>query len=373
MAELELFLSWSRPSSQQASEALKDWLPDVLPDIRPWMSKEDITKGTPWFSSISVQLARSRVCLICVTQENLGSPWLYYEAGAIAHAMQGSLICPYLLGIDPGKITGTPLGQYQCTTFDKDDTWRLIRSINSVFEPPHNEKLLNGNFDSKWASLQKKFAKILTGLAEVDSQTKTPDVELSSEARLILVEASYDRGGHVLMIKTSGGFSVQTNGKQLCDRNDPRTEAAFRSAIKELVGRNLLELRGSKGETLALTKSGFELADHLKSQAVTTETPQSYAATEDSDILCLLQGWLGNRTESQNHGTISFEEVDLQLKLSPGSAARLLETAAQKYQLQIDQKGPKYIVFRPIIPRSAAPVVSNPGWDDPRNPFGRRR
>ena len=51
-----------------------------------WMSSQDIGKGKPWFGSISEQLAKSEVCIICVTPENLDSRWLMYEAGAIAHA-----------------------------------------------------------------------------------------------------------------------------------------------------------------------------------------------------------------------------------------------------------------------------------------------
>ena len=131
MAEFEIFISWSKSSSHQAAEAFQEWLPEALPGVKPWVSSEDITKGTPWFSAISDQLARSRACLICVTPENVGSQWLYYEAGAIAHAMRGALICPYLIGVKPSELSGTPLGQYQITVFDKDDTWRLIRDINT--------------------------------------------------------------------------------------------------------------------------------------------------------------------------------------------------------------------------------------------------
>ena len=67
MPEFEMFVSWSRSVSHEVAGVFKDWLPEVLPGVKAWMSSEDITKGTPWFASISDQLSRSGACLICVT------------------------------------------------------------------------------------------------------------------------------------------------------------------------------------------------------------------------------------------------------------------------------------------------------------------
>src|SRR6266446_10561702 len=106
MADLEVFVSWSRAASHQAAAAFQEWLPGVLPGVRTWTSSEDITKGAPWFSSISAQLSKSGACLILITPENVGSQWLFYEAGAIAHAMPGALICPYLIGVKAGELSG---------------------------------------------------------------------------------------------------------------------------------------------------------------------------------------------------------------------------------------------------------------------------
>jgi hypothetical protein len=64
VAEFEIFVSWSRPGSRQAAEAFKEWLPEALPGAKPWMSKEDISKGRPWFASVSEQLSRSKACLV---------------------------------------------------------------------------------------------------------------------------------------------------------------------------------------------------------------------------------------------------------------------------------------------------------------------
>ncbi len=272
--------------------------------------------------------------------------------------MQEAIICPYLIGVKPGDLTGTPLVQYQCTAFNKDDTWLLIRSVNGKLEQPHDERVLRGNFDANWPTLQRKIAKIDAQTQVEAENPKEPD--LSQEAQAILVETLQDRGGGLLAIKYSGGYTVQTNGKNLTSRRDAREEATFRSAINDLVSRGLIEPRGNKGTSFALTKRGFDLADNLRSLQPKAPTPTLLATMDNNDILCLLQSWFSTLAEVEKQRAISFSEVDRQLKLSQGSAARLLETAAQKLHYIPDQKGTNVVVFRKVAPAGAEPFLSNP-------------
>ncbi len=202
MADLEVFVSWSRPASHQAAGAFKEWLPGVLPGVRPWMSSEDITKGTPWFSSISSQLSRSGACLILVTPENVGSSWLFYEAGAIAHAMQGALICPYLVDVKAGELSGTPLGQYQVTVFDKGDTWLLVRALNDRLAAPHHADVLRGNFDTKWPLLQCKLAQVAAAAKKPPDEPDEVRIQKQTDARQAAGQEADKRArSHALFIK----------------------------------------------------------------------------------------------------------------------------------------------------------------------------
>ena len=155
--------------------------------------------------------------------------------------MQEALICPYLIGPEAHDLAGTPLGQYQCTVLTKDDTWLLIRSINCKLEKPHDEQLLRVNYEAQWPSLEGCLNKIAsTETIPVSKNEKRDEPDLSTEARTVLCEAAEDRSGKILMTKTLGGFSIQTNNKQLCVPNDPRVEAAFRAAVNDLISRRLL-------------------------------------------------------------------------------------------------------------------------------------
>lgn len=86
---------------------------------------------------------------------------------------------------------------------------------------------------------------------------------LSSEARILLKEASLDSQGSILHLKTLGGTSIQTNGKQLAIRDDPRDVAKWEAALNELIENELIVDRGYKGEVFAVTDLGYKVADTL--------------------------------------------------------------------------------------------------------------
>ena len=146
---IEVFLSWSKSASHKVAEAFKDWLPNIFPS-NCWMSSQDISKGKPWFGSISEQLAKSEVCIICVTPENLNSHWLMYEAGAIAHAKNGKLVCPLLFKVSPNEISGSPLGQFQATITEKDDVLQLLLTMNKEISTHIPDVTLRTAFQSAW-------------------------------------------------------------------------------------------------------------------------------------------------------------------------------------------------------------------------------
>lgn len=81
---MNLLISWSKANSHAVAKALYAWLPTVLPGIDPWISDQDIGKGREWWEELHEKLEQAKFCLICVTSENVRSPWIYYEVGVIA-------------------------------------------------------------------------------------------------------------------------------------------------------------------------------------------------------------------------------------------------------------------------------------------------
>src|SRR5712675_1368643 len=98
---MDVLISWSGQQSHAVGTAVYDWLKEVIPGIKPWISTEDIAPGTSWFRSLMAQLESTSLCIICMTPDNVRSPWLYFEAGAIAGKRAEPRVCSYLIGV-PG-------------------------------------------------------------------------------------------------------------------------------------------------------------------------------------------------------------------------------------------------------------------------------
>ena len=130
---MRVFISWSGERSHALARAFRDWLPNVIQAINPWMSDVDIDKGARWNTDIALQLSKAKVGLICLTPENLNAPWILFEAGALSKTLKNTYVCPYLFQVEPTDIKG-PLVQFQSTKANKDDSKKLIHTINQALE-----------------------------------------------------------------------------------------------------------------------------------------------------------------------------------------------------------------------------------------------
>ena len=96
----------------------------------------------------------------------------------------------------------------------------------------------------------------------VESNTQLPS--LSSEARILLKEASLDPHGNILHSRYSGGTDIQTNGKNLITSQERREVAKWEVALEELVSQELLIERGHKGEIFEVSNLGYQIADMIE-------------------------------------------------------------------------------------------------------------
>jgi hypothetical protein len=109
----------------------------------PFLS-ENIEKGLLWFQAVEKELESSEAAILAVTPENADSPWMHYEAGAIANRL--SILTPqnttkaavlkgrlftYLFGMDARDLRG-PLAAYQSTTATFDDSRALVRQLLGI-------------------------------------------------------------------------------------------------------------------------------------------------------------------------------------------------------------------------------------------------
>ena len=126
---MKVFLSWSGNLSHQVACVLKGWLPCVIQSVKPWVSSEDIEKGTRWSTDIAKELKDTAYGIFCITKDNLGAPWVNFEAGAISKLIDEANVSPFLIDMKKSDVQG-PLAQFQLTVLDKEDASKLVHSIN---------------------------------------------------------------------------------------------------------------------------------------------------------------------------------------------------------------------------------------------------
>jgi hypothetical protein len=157
---VKLFVSWSGETSRCVAETFREWIPKVLQSVNPWVSSKDIPKGRRWSEYLAKEIGEAKVGVVCVTAENIREPWLLFEAGALAKTLEETYVCPYLFDLEPGEIDG-PLAQFQLTTAEKEDTRKLILTVNrGLGDQSLPEKLVESSFEKWWPDLESELQTI---------------------------------------------------------------------------------------------------------------------------------------------------------------------------------------------------------------------
>jgi hypothetical protein len=167
---MKLFISWSDSRSHIVAAKLKEWLPLVLPSAEPWLSSQDIRKGSRWQAETAEALQGPTAGILVLTKDNLASQWLHFEAGAISKAVAGSkaFVCTYLIDVDNADVE-QPLGMFQSTTATEADTLQLILSLNTAAESPIPDDRLRKLYSNFWPELDEAIQKARTSVPNVNT------------------------------------------------------------------------------------------------------------------------------------------------------------------------------------------------------------
>ena len=175
---MKVFLSWSGERSQAIAEALRDWLPKVIQAVQPWMSAADIERGARWSSDIAAELEQTRFGILCLTPENLESMWIHFEAGALSKTIEKTFVCPYLFELEPADLKG-PLVQFNAARAHKEETRKLVLTINAAQETPLFKATIEESYEVWWPKLEKRFGHLPAIHSQV--KTKRPEREILEE------------------------------------------------------------------------------------------------------------------------------------------------------------------------------------------------
>ena len=183
---MNVFISWSGSVSRHIAKSLNDWLPTVLQSVRPFMSAEGIEKGARWLSQISTELEETHFGVICLTPDNVASPWIHFEAGSLAKIVGRSKVVPILFKLEPSEVQG-PLTQFQMVNFSKTEMQDLLVSINNAArEAKIDDVRLERAFDAFWPQLDSEIRKSVGNIVLVPLQP--PNREKSDDGGRPILE-----------------------------------------------------------------------------------------------------------------------------------------------------------------------------------------
>jgi hypothetical protein len=210
MKKPNVFISWSGDRSKLIAEAFREWLPMVIQSAKPWMSSANIDKGSRGLLEMAKALDGIKVGISCLTPENLTAPWILFEAGSLAKTIDDSTrLCTYLLGGLTNENIEPPLGQFQHTSPNKEDTRSLVRTINKAVgeDDPLPEKTLDAIFDRCWPVLEEKLQSFPQTQNAV---TKRPVEDMLAEI-LEFTRAETNRRSSVISMVRAAAPSPQTS------------------------------------------------------------------------------------------------------------------------------------------------------------------
>jgi len=183
---VKVFISWSGDEARAFALFLRDWLRGVIQAVKPFMSDEDIAKGTRNMLELGRELEESQFGIVVLTKQNLHAPWINFEAGAISKSVGRGKLVPLLLDVRKSDVVG-PLAQFQAAdASDRPDVDRLIQEINRSLAEPLEPDILTNAINNAWEGFATAVADIHQRSAGHSSDgARRPDREVLDEILLI--------------------------------------------------------------------------------------------------------------------------------------------------------------------------------------------
>ena len=281
---MKVFISWSGEHSNKIAEVLKRWIKSVIQSVEPFVSSEDISKGSRWSADIAKELQDTNFGILCVTKDNFQQPWLLFEAGALSKTLDKAYVVPLLFNLEPSDLSNSPLLQFQATSFSKDEIKKLIDTINDASESKLDTYDLDEAFNVWYPKLESSLQEIASSIVDKNENT---DIDVSEKSSQVLEEIlALSRENQKLLRNPESKpidelAQISDKLDRLCNRVDRNEEYRRRRKIspmmmEELLHFNRKELGANYGllVVLSLFKEdypwlydlGKDLIDTLKSK-----------------------------------------------------------------------------------------------------------
>ncbi len=235
---MKLFLSWSGPASRSIAKQFRKWLPMLLQHVQPYLSSADIDKGSRWSTDIANELQASNFGLIFITPDNTQAPWIMFEAGALAKAVDTSVVAPILFNVTQAQLRDSPLVQFQLTPFEREEVKALVHLINrTATENQVPVQTLDALFDKLWPDLEAEIAAILRDATKSSPEPQTSrDQQANSIEELVVNTRNILKrlsAQEALLAEAKGGENaIHRLERNALDRSLKQAEALHESIVR---------------------------------------------------------------------------------------------------------------------------------------------
>jgi len=159
--QMKVFISWSGERSHKLAILLYNWLPSVIQAVEPYVSSENLQKGTRWPIDLARELEQTAFGILCIVPDNTGAPWLNFEAGALSKIVKDARVVPLLFDLEPSALVGHPLGQFQAAKFEKGEVLKTLKSMNELLaHRALDSERLKTVFEQWWPKLAQDVAAV---------------------------------------------------------------------------------------------------------------------------------------------------------------------------------------------------------------------
>lgn len=219
-------------------------------------------------AEVKTRLKESIVNIVILSKNYYKSAYCLNEAGIIWYLDEAVAIPVGLPDVDHTDMVGFLNSDYKMRRLDDDtdvsyiyDTVRAKLDLPSVTVTAvvrETQKL-----QERYKSLEK--ANSTEETDECESSSKVP---LSSEASILLLYASSDKGdGTIMNIKMLGSHgSISTAGYEFVQENTAKEAARWTGALEELENYGLIQAASYKRQVFNVTRNGYSAASQVQNQ-----------------------------------------------------------------------------------------------------------
>lgn len=162
---MQVFISWSGPSTNVLGLALKRFLEDTFAGhVSAFVSSVNVAPGKRFEAVIAEGLQSSALGILLVTPANQQSPWLLFEAGSLAYKDVDGSVIPIVIGMKRTDLL-SPLNLFQnARAAERDDFELVCERIRKMTQMP--EGAFRTLFDANWPDLEHAFSVAATASKE---------------------------------------------------------------------------------------------------------------------------------------------------------------------------------------------------------------